>query len=104
MTEPTLTPRGLMHALAAEVAREQQLDPAKIIGGHSRLPRVAQARAEVAARMHDRGLTPSQIGRVMKRRPGEVVRLIRMVQTSERKADYDHEQDRTKGSRTAGAA
>jgi len=50
MDEPTLTPRALLHAVIAEVARERGVDP-ELIKARCNIPRIVRARALVAKRL-----------------------------------------------------
>lgn len=64
MHEPTLTPRGQLRAIIADVARERNLDPV-LIAGRCRLPEIVQARAVVVARLFARGLSVQRIMLIM---------------------------------------
>ena len=107
--EPTLTPRGQLRGVIADVAREQRLDPELIYEGHARLPGVQFARAVVAARLFDRGIPPKRIARLMKQREKTVLDYLRKVPprseiTSEGGSDHGNEQDGTEGSGDARSA
>ena len=50
MDEPIVTPRAMLHAIIATVAREMRLDPEQI-KGRTRTPEVVHARTVVAKRL-----------------------------------------------------
>ncbi|MCA1452885.1 hypothetical protein I6F35_06570 [Bradyrhizobium sp. BRP22] len=64
MTEPTLTPRELLRNVIAEVARENDLDPAQITG-RDRQHDLVHARVVVAKRLRARGMSPERIAHLM---------------------------------------
>jgi DNA-binding CsgD family transcriptional regulator len=64
MDEPTLTPRALLHAVIAEVARECGVD-AVLIKARCNIRKIVHARALVAKRLLGRGLSEQRVADMM---------------------------------------
>jgi hypothetical protein len=102
--QKTLTPRGLLHATIAEVAREYRLAPELIEGHHCRLKAVAYARAVVAKRLFAHGLPEQRIAKIMHVSMTKVQVYLGRRAQPQKKEEVCHGQDRAKGSGAAGAA
>jgi len=63
MYEPTVTPRALLHAVIAEVARECGVDEVLIKGRFDR--KIVYARAQVAKRLLALGLSEQRVADMM---------------------------------------